>query len=79
MNIFPPGNAFPEKIIVVGLTASPTGGRGTVGAVGAGVTVNVFEPDSPPPGDGVKTVIGKLPAVVRSEDGMVAVSWVELT
>ena len=37
-------------------------------------TVNVCALDVPPPGVGLKTVIEKVPAVVRSETGMVAVS-----
>ena len=43
------------------------------------VTENVCAFDSPPPGAGLKTVIGKLPAVVTSPAGIAAVSWVELT
>src|SRR4051812_30686070 len=43
------------------------------------MTVNVCALDTPPPGAGLKTVIGKLPAVVRSLAGIVGVSGVELT
>src|SRR5438094_8944911 len=43
------------------------------------MTVNVWALDTPPPGAGLKTVIGKLPAVVRSLAGIAAVSSVELT
>jgi len=48
--------------------------------VGAGLlTVNVWAFEVPPPGVGLKTVMSKVPAVVRSEVRMVAVICVELT
>ncbi len=51
------------------------------GAVVSGITftVKVREFDSPPPGVGLKTVTGNVPALVRSLVGIVAVSWVEST
>lgn len=48
-----------------------------VGAVGfASTTVNVCPLEVPPPGVKLNTVMVKVPALVRSEAGMVAVSWV---
>jgi hypothetical protein len=43
------------------------------------VTLNVCALDSPPPGAGLKTVIGNVPVVARSPAGIAAVSCVELT
>lgn len=43
------------------------------------VTENVCAFEVPPPGAELKTVIGKVPVVVRSPDGIVALSCVELT
>src|SRR5688500_9411200 len=45
----------------------------------AAVTKSVSELDTPPPGDGLTTVIGKVPAVVRSVARIAAVNCVELT
>ena len=44
------------------------------GFVAAGLTVNVFAAEVPPPGAAVTTVMLSLAAVVRSEAGMVAVN-----
>jgi len=43
------------------------------------LTVNVWAFEVPPPGVGLKTVMSKVPAVVRSEVRIVAVTRVELT
>jgi hypothetical protein len=45
----------------------------------AGLTVNVWPFDIPPPGEGLRTVMLKVPAVVRSLAGIDAVNCVELT
>ena len=42
-------------------------------------TVNVWEFEVPPPGDGLNTVTGYVPAVVILEEGTEAVSWFEET
>jgi hypothetical protein len=48
-----------------------------VGTVGTGlVMVNVWGPETPPPGAGLNTVTWAVPAVAMSEAGMVAVSCV---
>ena len=44
-----------------------------------GVTVNGTEFEFPPPGVGLLTVILKFPVAVRSEAGMMAVTWVAET
>ena len=64
-------------LTVIVNSASPTVLKvGDIDAVvGTGLfTVNVCALDVPPPGVGLKTVILNVPAVVRSEAGIVAVS-----
>ena len=73
-------NSVPETVIVnsESPTVFPVGSMLVV--VGTGLfTVNVWASEVPPPGVGLNTVIEKVPAAVKSEAGMVAVSWVELT
>ncbi|HAM95774.1 TPA: hypothetical protein DCP81_02410, partial [Candidatus Azambacteria bacterium] len=73
-------NSVPETVMVnsESPTVFPVGSMLVV--VGTGLfTVNVWASEVPPPGVGLNTVIKKVPAAVKSEAGMVAVSWVELT
>ena len=49
------------------------------GVVDAGLMVKVSAPDVPPPGVGLKTATGTVPAVAISVDAIGAVSWVDET
>jgi hypothetical protein len=70
-----PGDAFQLKIGVRVLTVTPGGtalpGDNPVGAGGAGTltgeTLKLIGFELPPPGGGLDTTTGKLPAVARSE------------
>jgi hypothetical protein len=74
------------KLKPITVTFVPTGPWGgdmliTGSGVGVGVgtglfTVKVWALDVPPPGAGVKTVMSKVPAAVRSLAGIVAINWV---
>src|ERR1700742_4452590 len=65
-------------MVVLPLPASALFGL-TLERVGAGLLmVKLCEPDVPPPGPALTTVIGSVPAVVRSAVGMMAVSNVGL-
>ena len=60
--------AFP----LVGLPLKEALGAG----VAAGLMVNVFAEEMPPPGVGLNTVTDAVPEVAMSVAGMAAVSWV---
>jgi hypothetical protein len=76
------GLALVSETVAVQVVELPTtteaGEQLRLVAVGR-VTENVCALEVPPPGAGLKTVIGKSPNVVRSLAGIAAVSCVELT
>src|SRR5438067_613114 len=63
--------------VVVPVSETLAGEQLTLVADGR-LTVNVWLFEVPPPGSGLNTVIGKVPALATSVAGMSAVSWVTL-
>ena len=70
----------PWTVIVKPPSAAITGLGDTLEMTGTGLlTASVRVVEVPPPGEGLKTVMARLPAVATSEDGMAAVNFVALT
>lgn len=63
-------NAAPPAVALVGLRLVSTG----IGLPAGGFTVRLTELDNPPPGNGLKTVIGNEPPVCTSAAVICAVN-----
>jgi hypothetical protein len=82
-----PGDAFQLRVGVRLLTVTPGGaalpGDNPVGTGGIGMlardTLKLTEFEPPPPGPGLVTITGRLPAVARSDAVSEMVSWLLFT